>query len=219
MRQFFEDLRVLEEKLLEMARLVALAVSQSMESLVLRQSDSAHQVIANEDQVDRLEIEIDELAVRLIALNQPVASDARLIVVALKINKNLERMGDLALAIARNSLELLSGPTPPDLPIAALAVLVEDMVRDSLQAFVSRNAEGAKQVLDADRTVDEGRNAIYEQVSRWMQQDPPNVRPGLSLMSIARCLERIADHSTNIAEETIFLVRGVDVRHTGRKKL
>lgn len=171
-------------------------------------------VVRNEARINTFEMEIDELAVRLLALQQPMAADLRFIVAALKINTDLERMGDLAEHIAQSGLALMDGPSgkiPIDIPL--MATLVQSMVRKALDAFVARDAELARSVLTSDDAVDSLRTSCYYDLKHFMEQTPCNIQEGLALLSITRSLERIADHSTNIAEDVMFLVAGVDVRH------
>ena len=214
MRHFFEELDSLRAELVDMAALVKSSIHKSVLCLTERNPGIAEQVIRDESRVNRAEIAVDEFVIRLVSLNQPVASDMRLLIAALKINTDLERMGDLAVNSARRALELIqSPPLDPPVPIPILSDLVENMVERSLSAFAENNAEAAKSVLSADDEVDRLRNHIYEDLARRMETQPGMVRRSLGYMFIARNLERIADHSTNIAEDVIFLVRGVDVRH------
>jgi phosphate transport system protein len=214
MSRFQEELTQLQEHLLEMAGLVKAAIHKSMQCLLDRDESHIAEVLANEDHINQLEIRIDSLATRLVALNQPVAVDMRLIIAALKINTDLERMGDLAVSIVHRAGELIRMPAlEPVVPVADQAALVETMVENSITAFVDRNADLAHQVLLSDDKVDLLRNEIYEALASRMEADGHAVRRALLLVVIARNLERIADHATNVAEDIIFLVRGVDVRH------
>ncbi len=214
MRRFDEELTLLQNHLLEMAGHVKSAVHKSMRCLLERDQTLIPEVLADESHINLMEIRIDSLATRLVALNQPVAVDMRLIIAALKINTDLERMGDLAVSIVQRAGELLERPPlEPMVPISEQASLVEAMVEDSIAAFVDRDAQLAHQVLTADDRVDLLRNEIYESLATRMEADGHAVRQALPLLVIARNLERIADHATNVAEDVIFLVRGVDVRH------
>jgi phosphate transport system protein len=214
MSRFQEELTQLQDHLLEMAGLVKAAIHKSMLCLLDRDESHIAEVLANEDHINQLEIRIDSLATRLVALNQPVAVDMRLIIAALKINTDLERMGDLAVSIVHRAGELIRMPAlEPVVPVADQAALVETMVENSITAFVDRNADLAHQVLLSDDKVDLLRNEIYEALASRMEADGHAVRRALLLVVIARNLERIADHATNVAEDIIFLVRGVDVRH------
>ena len=214
MIRFEEELAQLQNYLLEMAGLVKSAIHKSMQCLLDRDESLIPDVLANEDRINKLEIRIDSLATRLVALNQPVAVDMRLIIAALKINTDLERMGDLAVSIVYRAGDLIRmPPLEPMPPVAAEATLVEAMVENSITAFVDRDADLAQQVLLSDDKVDSLRNDIYETLASKMEADGSAVRRALLLVVIARSLERIADHATNIAEDIIFLVRAVDVRH------
>lgn len=190
------------------------SVYRSVLSLVEKDEQQAQQVLDNEAKINRLEIEIDDLATRLLALQQPMATDLRFITAAIKINNDLERMGDIAVNIVQRSLSLMHEPLiKPLVDIPHMANLVESMVRKSLDAFVRRDAELARSVLVSDDAVDELRDAIYEELISNMERDPNSVRQAVNLMFVARSLERLADHSTNIAEDVLFLIQGVDVRH------
>ena len=213
MRHFFQELDDLRRQLADMAALVKSSIHKSVLCLTDRNPEFGKQVIRDEAQINRAEISIDDLAVTLATLHQPVASDMRLLIAALKINTDLERMGDLAVNNARRSLVLIEAPLDLVVPIPRLSGMVQDMVDRAIIAFVERNAETAKSVLLADDEVDHLRNQVYEELSQRMEAQPGLVRPALGYMFIARNLERIADHATNIAEDVIFLVRGVDVRH------
>jgi phosphate transport system protein len=214
MRHFFEDLNRLEQLLLEMAGLVESSVHRSVQCLTEQNEIYANQVIRDEALINQLEIRIDDLATSLVALNQPVASDMRLIVAALKINTDLERMGDLAVSTVQRALPLIElERLQPVVPIAAMASRVEEMVEKSISAFVGRDADLAREVLAQDDQVDRMRNEIYEELTARMEADTSVVRRALGHLFVARNLERIADHATNIAEDVIFVARGIDVRH------
>ncbi len=214
MRHFFEDLNRLEQLLLEMAGLVETSIRKSVRCLTEQSEIYANQVVRDEAMINALEIRIDDLATSLMALNQPVASDMRLIVAALKINTDLERMGDLAVSITQRALPLIElDALEPSVPIAAMASRVEEMVEKSISAFVGRNSDLAREVLSADDEVDQMRNDIYEDLTSRMEANSSLVRRALAYLFVARNLERIADHATNIAEDVIFVARGIDVRH------
>jgi len=143
-----------------------------------------------------------------------MAADLRLIIAALKINTDLERMGDLAVNVAERAQSLLNEPvSKPMIDIPHIAALVQSMVRKALDAFVARDPDLARSVLASDDAVDSLRTACYHELVSFMEKDPRNIRPALDLLAVTRNLERIADHSTNIAEDVLFLVKGVDVRH------
>lgn len=214
MRHFIEELEDLQGRLLEMGSLVESAIHHSVLALVERSEEMARQVLRNEDRINHLEVEIDELAVRLLALQQPMAKDLRLLTAAIKINTDLERMGDLAVNIVERSIALMHRtPIKPLIDIPQMAHTVESMVRKSLDAFVKREPELARSVLLSDDVVDRLRDSIHNELVSFMQKDPATIPQALDLILVARHLERIADHATNIAEDTLFLVKGVDVRH------
>jgi phosphate transport system protein len=213
-RHFFEELKDLQGKLLEMSALVEAAIQRSIAAVLQKDSNAAAEVLRNEARINQIEIEIDDYAVKLLALQQPMASDLRLIVAALKINTDLERMGDLAVNISERAQSLMEQPViKPMIDMQHIAGLVESMVRKSLDAFVTRDSELARSVLASDDAVDNLRTANYHELVSFMEKDPHNIKAALDLLAISRNLERIADHSTNIAEDVLFLVKGVDVRH------
>jgi phosphate transport system protein len=213
-RHFVEDLDLLTTKLLEMSSLVEAAIQRSISAVIHKDKDAAEEVFRNEARINEIEIEIDEFATNLLALQQPMAADLRLIVAALKINTDLERMGDLSVNIAERATSLMAAPVvKPMIDIPHIAVLVQSMVRKALDAFVNRDADLARSVLASDDAVDSLRSASYHELISFMEQDPHNIRQALDLLTVTRNLERIADHSTNIAEDVMFLVKGVDVRH------
>ncbi len=214
MRPFEEDFKLLDNTLQEMGALVARSIRRSVFSFIEKNEDFAHQVIRDEARVDQLEIQIDDLATSLIVRDQPVASDMRLVVVAIKISTDLERMGDLAVNIVERSLSLMKLPPLPEaVDFNTLTSTVESMVLGSLAAFSQRDAALAREIVSSDDAVDKMRAAIYNQVIAIMQRDPECIPRAQDYLIIARSLERISDHATNIAEDVIFLAQGIDVRH------
>jgi phosphate transport system protein len=214
LRPFEEDFKLLDNTLQEMGALVARSIHRSVYSFIEKNEDYAHQVIRDEARVDQMEIQIDDLATSLIVRDQPVASDMRLIVSAIKISTDLERMGDLAVNIVERSLSLMKlAPLPESVDFNDLTGTVESMVLGSLAAFSKRDAEMAREIVAADDSVDRMRAAIYHQVIDLMQREPSCIPRAQDYLVIARCLERISDHTTNIAEDVIFLAQGIDVRH------
>ena len=210
MRHFIEDLERLTNKLLEMSSLVESAIYHSVTAVVQKDEALARDVINNEVRINQMEMEIDELAIGLLALQHPVAADLRLTTAALKINTDLERMGDLAVNIAERAISLIHEPmVKPMIDIPHIAALV----RKSLDAFVSRDPDLARSVLASDDAVDNLRTASYHELISFMEDDPKNIRQAVDLLSVVRNLERIADHSTNIAEDVLYLAEGIDVRH------
>ncbi len=219
MRHFVEELDDLQKQLLSMAGVVELAIHESVLSLSERSPDRAQQVLANEAVINQMEIRVDEQATRLLALQQPMARDLRFLTAAIKINNDLERMGDLAVNIVERVLSLISQPpVRPLIDIPHMARLAESMVHRSLDAFVTRDADLARGVLVSDDAVDELRNRITNELVGFMERDPSTISRSLDLILIARNLERVADHATNIAEDVLFLVEGVDVRHHAEER-
>jgi phosphate transport system protein len=214
LRPFEEDIKQLNDLLQEMGALVARSVQRSVLALAEKNEDYAHQVIRDESRVDQMEIQIDEAATTLMVREQPVARDMRLVVSAIKISTDLERMGDLAVHIAERALSLMTQPPLPEfVNFLELSSLVESMVLGSLESFVRRDAESARSILEMDNAVDKARNSIQHQLIELMQRDPATVVRAIEVLIVARKLERIADHATNIAEDVVFLAQGVDVRH------
>jgi len=214
MRPFEEEFKTLNEALREMGALVAQSVHRSVLSLVEKNEDYAHQVLRDEARIDQLEIQIDDLVAGIIARDAPVARDMRFVVGAIKINTDLERMGDMAVGIVERSLASLRQPQlQVQVNFTEIANLVESMVLTSLDAFVKRDAAMARGVLTSDDAVDKLRNTIAHDMIELMKVDPSSIERALDCILIARRLERIADHATNIAEDVIFMVKGIDVRH------
>jgi phosphate transport system protein len=214
LRRFEEEFIVLNNAMLDMGGLVAQSVHRSVLALVERNADYAAQVRRDEISVDEWDIRIDSMAASLIAREQPVASDMRLVVAAIKISTDLERMGDLAVSIAARAITLLDYPElHPSIVLTDIAGLVESMVLKSLDAFVRRDAQLAREVLASDNGVDNMRAAIQRQVVDMMRRDPDSIERALNHLIAARSLERIGDHARNIAEGVIYLVQGIDVRH------
>jgi phosphate transport system protein len=213
-RHFVEELEQLKTKLLEMSSLVEAAIQRSISAVIHKDRSAAEEVFRNEARINEIEIEIDEFAINLLALQQPMAADLRLIVAALKINTDLERMGDLSVNIAQRARSLMEEPViKPMIDIPHIAGLVQSMVRKALDAFVNRDPDLARSVLASDDAVDSLRTACYHELVSFMEKDPQNIKQALDLLAVTRNLERIADHSTNVAEDVLFLVKGVDVRH------
>jgi len=197
-----------------MGGLVEAAIHNSISALVERDEEKAKEVMWGEALINQKEIEIDDQAISLLALQQPMAGDLRLITSSLKINNDLERMGDLAVNITERALNLMHEPVvKPLIDIPKMADLAESMVHRSLDAFARDDAEMARTVLLADDEVDRLRDAVYDELLAFMQHERSTIDRSVSLMFIAQNLERIADHATNIAEDVLFLVKGIDVRH------
>lgn len=213
-RQFDEELKQLKEKLLRMSSLVEESISLSIKSLVDRNSNFAEKVIQSDDAINILEIEIDDLSIKLLALRQPEATDLRFIASAIKIDKDLERMGDHAVNIAELALNLMKVPLlKPLIDIPRMANIAQKMVRDSLNAFVNNDANLAKNVCERDIEVDNLNNQLFRELLTYMMQNPKNIERSLDLVLISKNIERIADLSTNICEDVIYISDGRIIKH------
>ena len=219
-RHFELELRELQQKLLRLGGLAEDMLRRAVESVLNRNRELAQEVIDNDDEADALENEIEEYCIQLIALHQPAASDVRFLTMAMKINRDLERMADKAVDIAQRCLELMqNAPVKPFIDLPRVAGIVQEMVKDSLDAFVNRDAVLAQEVRERDDRVD----AIYDQTLRelltYMIERPELIRPGISTLLLFRHLERIGDLAANIGEEVYYLVEGDVIRHPRVAKL
>jgi phosphate transport system protein len=214
--RFQQGLDELRDKLLRMGGLAEQAIDRATEAYRTRDAKFCQMVFTGETAINQAERDIDELALDLLAMQQPMAIDLRFIMAIIKINADLERVGDQAVNIAQRVLDLISEP-PVELPVDVpkMASSVSTMVQRSLQAFLDGHAEVAESVLQMDNVVDRMKDESFVVLVQKMQSDPALTRPALNVLLIARNLERIADHATNIAEDVIFWVRGADVRHGG----
>ncbi|MGQ0507424.1 MAG: phosphate signaling complex protein PhoU [Myxococcaceae bacterium] len=219
-KAFERDLRDLREKLLAMGGKVEKLIADSTRSLADRDSKLAEQVTHEDAEVNRNEVEIDDLCRRILALRQPAASDLRLITTALKIVTDLERCGDLAVNIAERALDLNQvAPLAPYVELPRLADLAQSQLKQSLDAFVAADVAKAEEVLKGDDHLDALFLKIFNELLSFMMEDSKNIRRGTSLMSIAKHLERIGDHAMNIAEMVVYMVKGTDIRHPRSRKL
>ncbi len=213
-RQYDEELKQLKDNILEAGGTVEEMITRAMRSLTERDSKIAEEVIRRDFEVNRLELEIDDLCVKLLALRQPAASDLRFITVGLRASKDLERMGDLAVNISEHALALNKQPQlKPYADLPKMALKSQEMVKQALDAFVKRDVEMAQQVCEMDDEVDSFEHKIFLELIDMMGKDAKAVERGTRLILVAQQLERIADHATNIAEEVIFMVQGRDIRH------
>lgn len=206
----------LKEKLLTMSSLAASSVQNAVQALVERNDDLARQVEQADDQLDALEIELDELCIVLLSRG-PIASDLRMITVAMKITHDLERVGDEATTIARRAVDLNKEPqlkTYVDIP--RMAAMALEMLNDALEAFVSRDTSRARAVLPRDKDVDALHKQLQRELVTFMLENPATITRCLHLMQVSKRIERIADHATNVAEEVVYLYEGRDIRHTGK---
>jgi phosphate transport system protein len=212
---FDEELRALKEKILKLGSLVETAIHMSVQSLVDRNSDLAREIIKKDHQLNALDVEIDEECIRLIALRQPKARDLRFITIAMKITTDLERMGDLAVNVAERALELNDEPQlKPYIDIPRMAEITEGMVRDSLDALVRECTNLPYEVIKRDNEVDQLTVQVFNELLLYMIQDPATISRAMRITYVAKYLERIADHATNIAEMVIYLCQGKMIRHT-----
>ena len=214
-RHHFEsEMQALKNRLLNMGALVEERVHRSIQALMERNLGIAQEIARSDQAVNELQIEIDERCLRLFALQQPMASDLRLITSAMKINADLERIGDQAVNIAEQAMVIAEHPPLKsiiDLP--RMAEIAERMTRESLDAFVRKDAALARAILKRDDEVDELKDHVFRVLLTYMMADPATIERALGLILISRNLERIADHATNIAEDVIFVVEAKDVRH------
>lgn len=214
--RFLEELDTLKARLLEMGGLAEERVRAVIRALVERDAAGVEHVAAADKPINLLQIDIDDRGFHLLALYQPVAGDLRTIMAALKINTDLERVGDLAVNIAEASRRYLSHPpVKPLIDIPRMAGLAQEMLRDALDSFVRQDPALAQTVLTRDDTLDSLKTQVFRELLTYMLQDPSTIEPALDLVLISRHLERIGDHATNIAEEVIFMVSARDVRHGG----
>lgn len=219
-KAFERDLSNLREKLLSMSARVERQISDSVRSLVGRDSALAEKVIAADLEVNRLEVDIDELCRKILALRQPAASDLRLITTALKIVVDLERCGDLAVNIAERAIDLNQVPAIKEyVDTPKLAELTQSQVRKALDAFVQADIHKAEDVLKGDDLLDALYLKIFNELLSLMMEDSRNIRRATYVMSVAKHLERIGDHAMNVAEMVIYMVKGTDIRHPVSRSL
>jgi len=214
MSVFDEELQGLKDKILKMGSMVEDAIKNSISALVERDNTLAINVIDNDRIVNTLDVEIDEEAIRLIALRQPKAGDLRFITMAMKITTDLERMGDLAVNIAERALELNDEPIlKPYIDIPKMRSIAQRMTQDALDAFVRKDKRLARDVIIRDDEVDDLKQIVLHELALFMAKDPTTVNRAMKISFVAQYLERIADHATNIAEMVIYLVDGKIIRH------
>lgn len=213
-RYFDEELHKLRDRLTLMSSLVEQMIERSISMLTERKEELARDIGEDEKKVNMMQIEIDDFALKLIALRQPAASDLRFIISAVKINSDLERIADLAVNISQRAADLLKEPPlKPFVDLPRMAELAQKMLKDSIDAFTSNNASLAKDVCKRDDLVDNLNYQIFRELLTYMLQDPKNINYSVELLLVARHLERIGDHATNISEDVIYIVEGRDIRH------
>jgi phosphate transport system protein len=214
MRHFEEQLDELFQRVVLMGAVTETMIQKAVDALVQRRESLADEVFEKEQEVNHLQVEVDETAIRLTALQQPMARDARFLFMASRIGGELERIADQAINICQNAHYALGGPPVKSLvELPIMAEIAQKMLRDSLTAMVRKDVNLANQVLEEERKVDAFRDQIFRTLLSYMSADPSAIQQAMSLILIARNLERIGDHATNIAEEVIYWIQGRDVRH------
>jgi phosphate transport system protein len=213
-----QELAALKNTLLTMASHAESAVRQALEALTTRDTDLALRVRADDAVIDRFEVDVDEMAIRLLSM-APLAGDLRLIAVTMKISQNLERVGDEATKIAKRARDLsLEPPLKLAVPIPQMADLALQMLKTALDAFVNVNPAAARALIPQDKQVDALNKQVYRQLADQMVRDPNTIPRSLHLIVVAKSLERIADHAKNVAEEVVYLCEAEDIRHTAKAK-
>jgi phosphate transport system protein len=213
-RHFHEQLQELLEKVVLMGTTVESMIKIAIESLVARNESRTDAVFQKEQEVNSLQVAVDDLAIKLTVLQQPVARDARFLFMASRIGGELERIGDQAINICQNLHYVLEAPPlRPLVDVPIMAEIAQKMVRDSLAAMINRNVVLANAVLEEEKKVDAFRDQIFRTLLTYMMADPGTIQRALSLILISRNLERVGDHATNIAEEVIYWIQGRDIRH------
>jgi phosphate transport system protein len=213
-KKYEEDLKKLRDDILYMGGLVENQIQRAVSSLVDRDSALAETIIERDHEVNRLDVEIDDVCLRLLALHQPAARDLRFITTALKITTDLERIGDMAVNICERALELNEEPQlKPYIDIPRMARTSERMIRESLDAFGREDTDLALKVCKDDQEVDDLNSQIFRETISFMIEDPHTINRAMKISSISKYLERIADHATNIAEMVVFMVKGKSIRH------
>ncbi len=208
------ELNEVKDDLIQMGRLAEIAIGDAIRALLVRDLELAEDVLRSDDAINRLELAIDERCLRAMALYQPAAGDLRFIAMALKINNDLERIGDQAVNIAERAVELMKEPPlNPLMDIPRMAELVQMMLTQSVDAFVQRNAELARAVCARDDQIDALDDQIFRELLAYMFEDHAAISRAVQLILVSRHLERVADHATNIAEDVIYLAEGRQVKH------
>jgi phosphate transport system protein len=218
-RQIDYELNILKEKLLKMDSLTEESIAKSIKSLVKRDSIFAQEVIKEDTKIDLLEVEINNLALKLLALKQPMASDLRFITSAMKISNHLERIGDQAVNIAERSLELITQPLlKPLIDIPRMAELAQEMVKNSIGFLINNDVSSADELWKIENVINDLNSQIFRELLTYMIEDPKTIKRAIELILVGRNLERIADLSTNIVEEVVYIVNGEDIKHFHQEK-
>ena len=219
-REYEDELNRLREKILLLGARVEQGISSSIKALIERDDALAKATMLADHDINRLEMENDELCLRVLARRQPVASDLRFITTALKIVTDLERIGDLAVNICERVIELnQEPPLKPYVDLPVMAEAAQAMVRDALDAFVNRDPTKAEAIMQRDNVVDQYYAQIFRELLTYMMENPRNIYRATRLQSIGKYLERVADHATNLAEMVVFMVKGQDIRHPYSQEL
>jgi phosphate transport system protein len=213
-REYEGQLEELRSRLLRMARLVDSMLTDAVRALVIDKPEVARKVIERDSEVDRLEMKCDELCLRILALRQPMGSDLRFVTLALKMVTDLERMGDLAVNISERALDVSGRPSKFDWDlIEQMTSVVGQMISSAIEAFINNDENLARAIATRDREVDDLYTRCFNQILETMRGDPESILDGLHAQAVAKWLERVGDHCTNLAEQVVFLVRGKDIRH------
>ena len=216
-REYEQELRRLREQLLRMGAKVEEIITGSIKALLERDSALATRMIDFDRRINQMEVDIDELCMLILAKRQPVASDLRFITMALKLVTDLERIGDLSVNMCERVLELNEEPPlKPYVDLPRMAEDIQSMLREALDAFVAGDPERAQAVIERDQNIDAYYTQIFRELLTYMMEDVRNIYRATRLQSIAKYLERIGDHATNVAEMVVFMVKGKDIRHTGK---
>lgn len=218
MTHYNQEITRLKDDLLTMASHAESAVTRAMRALIERDDAIARKVQDDDNVLDQFEIDIDDTAIHLLA-KAPLATDLRLITVAMKISQNLERVGDEAVTIARRAVDLNTEPQlKPYIDLPRMATMSLEMLREAITAFVNREPERARAVVPRDAEVDDLNRQLHRELSSYMVERPTTISRCLHLMVISKALERIADHATNVAEEVVYLYEAKDIRHADQKR-
>jgi phosphate transport system protein len=213
-REYENELKKLRERLLNMAGRVEEMISDSVKSLVERDVELAQRTIDADHMVNRAEVETDELCLMILAKRQPVASDLRFVTLSLKMVTDLERIGDLAVNICERAIDLgQDAPLKPWVDVPHMASIAQGMVRDAIDAFIAGDADRAQSVIERDKSLDELYIRVFRELLSAMLNDTSKVERGIHAQSVAKWLERMGDHATNLAEQVVFMVKGKDIRH------
>lgn len=209
-----QELQSIKSKIFEMADLAIEAISRAIESLKNSDITLAERVIRDDSALDRLEVTIDDDCIKLLVTQQPAASDLRLLLAFVKMNTDLERIGDLATNIAKETIHLNGKQLiKPLVDIPRMSMLAVIMIKNALQAISDKDVTLAREAIEMDKTIDELNIQIYRELFSFMVENPRNISQSLALIMIAKALERIGDHATNIAERAVYYIEGVDIRH------